>query len=52
MSKHVGAEHKHGGDMRSSIINKVKLLVPVPVSPVIVDPDDRTSGEQVAKMIF
>jgi hypothetical protein len=52
ISEHVGAEYKHGGDIRSSIINKEKIDIPIPPSPTYVDPKALTQAEETAKLIF
>ena len=52
ISEYVGAEYKHGGDIRSSIINELKLVIPIPISPIIVDPQALTPEEEVSRMIF
>ena len=52
ISEYVGSEYKHGGDIRSSILNEIKATVPVPGAPVIVDPLAMTPVETVANMIF
>lgn len=53
ISEYVGAEYKHGGDIRSSIINEAKLTVPVPASPTApVNADALTPEEEVASIIF
>jgi hypothetical protein len=38
--------------MRSSVINEAKLIIPVPASPIIVDPDALTPEEKVSRMAF
>ncbi len=38
ISEYVGLEFKHGGDIRSSIVNEAKIAVPLPMTPTIVDP--------------
>jgi hypothetical protein len=50
-SEYVGAEYKHGGDIRSSIIHEVKISIPIPPAPPIADPEAPTSSEQVTRMI-
>ena len=30
ISEHIGATYKHGGDIRSSIINEIKVMLTVP----------------------
>ena len=52
VSEHVGAEFKHGGDIRSSIINGKEMNIPIPVAPSIVNPAAPTPEEQVLQMIF
>jgi hypothetical protein len=52
ISEYVGAEYKHGGDIQSSIINEMKITIPVPTAPTAVDPKSPTPTESVAKMIF
>jgi len=52
ISEHVGSEYKHGGDIRSSLLNEVKATIPIPAAPVIVDPNALTPVEVVANMIF
>ncbi len=42
-----------GADIRSSIINEMKITIPVPTAPTAVDPKSPTApSETVAKMIF
>ena len=48
----MGAEFKHGGDIRSSIINEERFTIPTPTVPTIVDPNALTPVETVANMIF
>jgi hypothetical protein len=50
ISKHVGAEYKHGGDIRSSIINKAKIDILLPPTPVYTDPS--TAQDETRKLIF
>jgi hypothetical protein len=38
--------------MRSSVINKAKLIIPIPTSPIIMDPDALTPEEEVSRMTF
>jgi len=52
ISEYVGSEFKHGGDMRSSIVNQTKIVVPLPMSPTVVDPLVPTVPEQLLLMIF
>ena len=37
ISEYVGSEYKHGGDIRSSIINQARFVVVIPTRPTIVD---------------
>ena len=40
ISEYVGAEYKHGGDIRASILfNEGKINIPVPVAPTVAAPD-------------
>jgi hypothetical protein len=42
-----------GGHMRFSVINDTKLIIPVPASPIIMDPDALPPAEEeVSKMTF
>jgi hypothetical protein len=52
ISEYVGAEYKHGGDIQSSIINEMKITIPVPTAPTAVDPKSPAPSESVAEMIF
>ena len=52
ISEYVGSEFKHGGDIRSSIVNEAKITVPLPISPMIMDPDAPTVPEKLLLMIF
>jgi hypothetical protein len=52
VSEYVGAQYKHGGDIRSSIVHEVKITIPTPTAPTIVDPQAVTPVEQVAQMIL
>ena len=52
ISEHLGSEYKHGGDIRSSILNETKFTIPVPVAPTIVDAANLTAVEVVGNMIF
>ena len=52
ISEHVGSTYKHGGDIRSSIINEVVATINLPRAPEVVDPTDMTPEEEVARMIF
>ena len=52
ISEYVGAEYKHGGDIRPSLIHESKIVIPIPTPAVVVDPSALTSVEEVAKMIF
>ena len=47
ISEYVGAEYKHGGDIRSSIVNQLKFDVPIPTQPVIVNEAAPTTVEKV-----
>jgi hypothetical protein len=51
-SEYIGAKYKHGGDIRSSLINKTKAVLTLPTAPVIVNPAALTAGETVLQMIF
>jgi hypothetical protein len=50
ISKCAGAEHEHGGDIGSSIIHKEKSFIPVPVDPSVLDADNLSPEERVAKL--
>jgi hypothetical protein len=52
ISEYAGAEYKHGGDIRSSVINERKITIPIPAAPSAVDPKSLTSSERVGAMIF
>jgi len=52
ISEYVGSEYKHGGDIRSSIVNETKTTIPQPSIPQIVDPLAPTAQEQLLLMIF
>ena len=53
IADYVGAEYKHGGDIRSSIVNEVAYVIPIPTTPTPpVDPAKPTPEETVASMIF
>jgi Reverse transcriptase (RNA-dependent DNA polymerase) len=52
ISEYIGSEYKHGGDIRSSIVNETKFTIPIPAAPTIVDPAALTPLEVVANMIF
>jgi hypothetical protein len=52
ISEHVGSQYKHGGDIRSSIINGEKVKIPIPASPTYVDPKSLTQLEETEKIIF
>jgi hypothetical protein len=50
IADHVGAEYRNGGDIRSSIINETKFVVPsMPTETPIADPLKPTAKEQVAR---
>ena len=52
VSEYVGAEYKHGGDIRSSLVNQTKFDVPIPTQPVIVNEAAPTATEKVQLLIF
>jgi len=52
ISEYVRLEFKHGGDIRSSIVNEAKITVPLPTTPTVVDPKVPTVPEQLLLMIF
>jgi len=52
ISEHIGATYKHGGDIRSSIINELKAIITIPTAPVIINPNALTPVEAVHNMIF
>ena len=52
VTEYVGAKYKHGGDIRSSIINGKKMTIPVPTAPTIADPANPTATERVQELIF
>jgi hypothetical protein len=52
IADHVGAKHRNGGDIRSSIINETKFVVPMPTETPIADPLKPAAEEQVARMTF
>jgi hypothetical protein len=52
IADYVGAEYREGGDIRSSIIHKAKIQIPIPINPTVVDPKVPTPDEIVARMIF
>ena len=45
ISEYVGSEYKHGGDIRSLIVNEIKITVPLPTAPTVVDPKVPTVPE-------
>jgi hypothetical protein len=53
ISEHVGSAYKHGGDIRSSIVNETLFTVPIPAQPAApTDPRALTPAEVLAQMIF
>ena len=52
ISEHIGATYKHGGDIRSSIINEARAQIGIPTRPIIVDENDPIPEERVLLMIF
>jgi len=52
ISEYVGAEVKHGSDIRSSIVSEAKITIPLPTSPTVVDRDAPTVPEQLLLLIF
>ena len=53
ISEYVGSEYKHGGDIRSSLINGKAFIIPLPVPPPApVDAQDLTPGETMLNLIF
>jgi hypothetical protein len=44
--------YKHGGDIRSYIINEVIATIVIPTAPMITNPAALTPEEEVARMIF
>ena len=52
ISEYVGSEYKHGGDIRSSIINQVRFVVVIPTRPTILDEAAPTAVEKVQLLIF
>ena len=52
ISEYVGPEFKHGGDIRSSIVNEAKITIPLPTTPTVVDPNAPTALKKLQLMIF
>ena len=52
ISEHIGATYKHGGDIRSSILNESRVVLAIPTRPRIVDENDPIPEERVLLMIF
>ena len=53
ISDYVSANYKHGGDLRASIVNELRYVVPLPTPPAaIVDPNAQTNAEQTIQLIF
>ena len=52
ISKYVGAEYKHGGDIQLSLFHELKIILTIPRAPFIVDPLKVTADKDVAKLIF
>jgi hypothetical protein len=53
ISEYIGSEYKHGGDIRSSIINEALYAIPLPLpaTPNAI-PDAPTPAETMAQLIF
>ena len=47
-----GLKYTNGGDIRSSIVNEIKFVLPIPTAPTILDPAAPTPAENVLNMIF
>ena len=52
ISEYIGAQYKHGGDIRSSILQGTKTTISIPTAPTVVDPTALTSAEITLQMIF
>jgi hypothetical protein len=53
ISEYVGSEYKHGGDIRSSLLNGVAYAIPLPTPPAApVDPLAMTPEEHMNSLIF
>ena len=50
IAEYLGAEYKHGGDIRSTIENEVLLPIPVPTEPAFEAPETKISTAQ--ELIF
>lgn len=50
--EYIGAEYKHGGDFRSSILNQERFIVPIPVPALIANEVAPTAVEKVQLLIF
>ena len=52
IGEYVGAEYRHGGDIRASIMNEVIFDIPRPAAPIVVDDDQPTPEEKLELKIF
>ena len=52
ISEYVGAEYKHGGDIRASILNEGSISIPLPMAPNIANAAAPTPAKTVLQMIF
>jgi hypothetical protein len=52
IANHVGAQYKHGGNIRASIITEAKIAIPIPPMPTYQDPKYLTPQEEALKLIF
>ena len=49
----MSVNYKHGGDLRASIVNELRCVVPLPTPPAApVDPNAQTNAEQTIQLIF
>ena len=52
ISEYVGASYKHGGDIRSSIINEQKLVIPNPPAVIYASTTTKSADEVVQEKVF
>jgi hypothetical protein len=52
ISEYIGAHYKHGGDIRSSILQGTTITLTIPTVPVFADPIAPTVAEQTLQLIF
>ena len=52
IAEHIGANYKHGGDIKACIEQEMKITIAAPTEPTVADPTKPTPAERTQLKIF